>query len=281
MKSLFPLLVVGFLMQLQGCSCVYIEPGHVGVEINRTGGGVKDEPLGTGYHFPALVSTTIEEYPIFMQTVVFDKAGNDAEEINVTTIESQTISFDVSLSFELDPKKVPALYKQFRKSIEKVTHTYVRQTVRDAMQETAGQMHILDVLGAKKSVLRENVEAKLKTQLEPYGFIIKQFTINESRAPQSMVAAIEAKNAMEQEALKAQNEMKKKEYEGQQKVISAKAEAEAITAVATAQAEANKILAKSVTPELVQYEAVKKWNGTMPQATGGMMPFFELGLAAK
>lgn len=54
-----------------------------------------------------------------------------------------------------------------------------------------------------------------------------------------------------------------------EKEIQADAEAKAIKSVADAQAEANKKLAKSLTKELVEYQKVEKWDGKMPQVSGG------------
>lgn len=49
----------------------------------------------------------------------------------------------------------------------------------------------------------------------------------------------------------------------------AKGEAEAVLTRAKAQAEANRILAKSITRELVEYEKIKAWDGKLPQFSAG------------
>jgi prohibitin 2 len=46
---------------------------------------------------------------------------------------------------------------------------------------------------------------------------------------------------------------------------------------AKAQAEANKLLQESLTPLLIQNKSIDKWNGTLPQFTGGgAVPFLNL-----
>lgn len=287
MRSIVMTLFLASIFNTSGCGCMNVDPGHVGVYVDRNAGTVRDEPLGPGYHTYMPVAVDIIEYPIFMQTVVYTKSPHEGsennDEINVTTIESQTIALDVSLSFELDPKKVPKLYQKFRKSITDIAHSYVRQTIRESMQEVVGQMQVIQVLGPQRNVIKDKVTAKLKAELEPYGFLIRQFTINDVRPPASIVKAIEAKSAMEQAALQAQNEQKKKEYEGQQLVITAEAQARAITAGAEAQAKANKLIADSITPTLVNYLAIQKWDlaiqkwdGKLPTSTGAV-PFFNIG----
>ena len=47
----------------------YVEPGHVGILIHRAGGGVDPKPMGPGLHFRNPLLSSIEEYPVFMQTL--------------------------------------------------------------------------------------------------------------------------------------------------------------------------------------------------------------------
>ena len=68
--------------------------------------------------------------------------------------------------------------------------------------------------------------------------------------------AFNEKNAAVQSALKAKNKV-------------AEAEAEALIIAAKAEAEANELLSKSITPEILEMEKYKKWNGEMPKYVGG------------
>ena len=53
--------------------------------------------------------------------------------------------------------------------------------------------------------------------------MVKQFTINEVRAPAEVMAAINTKNVMQQQALTAQNELQKNMYNAQGDSIRARA----------------------------------------------------------
>ena len=123
-------------------------------------------------------------------------------------------------------------------------------------------------------------------------------TLNEVRVSNTIISAIEAKNATYQAALQAEQELAKKEFEAKQKVATAKgdadspqeaargeataiklkaeADAEAIKVKAAAQAEANLTIAKSLTPELIKWQSLLQWDGKLPQVSGGAVPFISL-----
>jgi len=259
---------------------VYINPGNVGIVIHKMGGGVDRTPLGQGLHLRNPITTGVEEYPVFMQTLVLTRGGGEGspnnDEINVNSVEGQPVSLDVSLSFELDPSRAPNLYTTFRTDIVSIQHGYVKQAIRQALQEVLGSEPIADMLGPKKAEVVSRTQQLIAQRLAPYGFLVKQFTINEVRAPAEVMSAINTKNVMQQQALTAQNELQKNMYNAQGDSIRASGRAKAILTEAQAQAEANRLLSASITPTLVQYEMTKKWNGQMPQVTGGATPLLQL-----
>ena len=267
------------LLVLLPTAMTYINPGHVGIVIHRVGGGVDPTPLSPGLHMRNPLTTGIEEYPTFMQTVVLARAAEGIErndEINVNSVEGQPLSLDVSMSFELDPTKVPALYSTFRTDIATIQHTYVKQAIRQSLQEVVGNEEIAAIIGPKKAETTGRVTKLLEQRLSIYGIMVKQFTINELRAPPSVIEAINQKNVMQQQGLTAQNELQKNQFQAQGDSIKAAGRAKAILAEAEAQAKANRLLSESITPVLVQYEMSKRWNGQMPQVTGGAMPMIQL-----
>ena len=263
----------------------YIEPGHVGIVIRRTSGGVDPQPLGPGLHLRNPLTTGIKEYPTFMQTMVLTRGGTESspsnDEINVNSIEGQPLSMDVALSFELRADRVPELYQTFRTDIGAIQRGYIRQAIRQSLQEVIGTEEIAQVLGPKKAEVVTKTQARLQRALDPYGIEVKQFSINETRAPQAVMSAINAKNVMQQQALTAQNELQKNQFQAQGDSIKAAGRAKAILAEAEAQARANELLSRSLTPALVQYEMMKKWNGQMPQVSGGATPFIQLPAPAR
>jgi prohibitin 2 len=258
----------------------YVNPGYVGIKIDKVAGGVEATPLQPGLHFKMPFATEIEEYPVYMQTLVLTKSAGEGsvanDEINVNSVEGQPISIDVSLSFELDPSKTPRLYTTFRTDIVSIQHGFVKQAIRQVLQEVIGSEEIAAILGPKKAETVGRAQRLLTDRLQQYGFVVKQFTLNEIRAPEAVMEAINTKNVMQQQALTAQNELQKNTFQAQGDSIKAAGRAMAILGEARAQAEANRLLSQSITPTLVQYEMAKKWNGQMPQVSSSAIPMIQL-----
>ena len=258
----------------------YVPPGYVGIVIHRAGGGVDAVPLGPGVHARVPFLTGIEEYPIFLKTLILARSPGEGssqnDEINVNSVEGQPLALDVSLSFQLDQAHTPKLYTMFRTDINQITHGFVKQTIRQALQEVVGTEPVADVIGPKKAEVTNRVNTLIAKHLQPLGFDVKQFTINELRAPPAVMEAINQKNVMQQQALTAQNELQKNTFNAQGDSIKAAGQAKAITGLAEAQARANELLARSITPTLVQYQIANKWDGKLPTVSGGAMPMIQL-----
>ena len=226
------------------------------------------------------LTTGVQEYPTFMQTLVLTKAGEGSssnDEINVNSVEGQPLSLDVSMSFELDSRMVPSLYTTFRSDVATIEHTYVKQAIRQALQEIVGNEAIADIIGPKKAEVTKRVQDLVSQRLSQYGIIVKQFTINELRAPPAVIEAINQKNVMQQQSLTAENELQKNKFQAQGDSIKGAGRAKAILAEAEAQAKANILLSQSITPNLVSYEMAKRWDGKMPQVTGSSsMPMIQM-----
>ncbi len=304
-KSLKILIAIGSVLLVGGIAtgCIVfaklekIQPGHIGVSVKKcSGGGVSPEPIPVGYYWRELFCEDVVTYPISMQSLILTKnphegtGGHDNEldqSIVVTSSEGLGIALDIALNFTLDPKQVPAIYAKWRSDIEDISHKYIRQTIREALQLTFAKYTAEELYSTKKEIARTEAEKIIHDRLDSMGFLISQFTINRIEPPAAVIAAINAKVAMVQDAQRSEQEVRKKQAEAAQAVAvaeglakamtaQAEGEAKAITLRAEAQAKANKVLSESVTTTLIEYEKVRKWSGVLPQYTGGGSPMMVL-----
>lgn len=253
-------------------ACTHVDAGHVGVEVSScAGGGVNETPVGVGYHATG-PCTNIVEFPVYQQTLLLARSstegGQTDDSINVTSSEGLPISTDTSLSFTVEESKVPHIYKKYRKDLDHIEQSYMRQAVREAMQETFAKYTAQQLYSDKKEIARSEVQVLLLKKLVGDGFNVTQFTINETRVPAEVLNAIKQKVAMTQQAQQAEQQVRKAEAEGRQRVASAEADATATKMRADAEAYANQKIASSLSQALVQYRLAGKWDGKMSTYAG-------------
>lgn len=281
------------ILTMPGCmSCETVSPGYVGIRVNMYGSdkGVEDLPLETGRVWYNMMTENVYVFPTFLQNKVWAKHDEENDEsITFNTKEGASINTDVAISYSVDRDKVPSIFKRFRKDIDHISDMYIRPKVRDAFNETASKMQAADVIGDKKSELLTVVTKKLRDELGPQGITVDSVSLVgrfrlDPRVEQSINATIEAT----QRAIEAENKVRQSKAEAEQAVaeaegkarsieVDAKARSNAILMQANAKAQANTNLAKSLTPELVRYEALQKWDGTLPKFSGGgAVPFINV-----
>jgi regulator of protease activity HflC (stomatin/prohibitin superfamily) len=261
-----------------------IEPGYVGVSVTKcSGGGVAQTPIPSGIYWRKLFCEDVVEYPISMQNLILQGADG----IVVNSSEGLAVEIDIALNFTLESAKVPTIYSKWRSNIEDISHKYVRQTIREGLQLTFAKYTAEELYSTKKEIGRAEVEKYVVGKLAPEGFLVSQFTVNRIQPPPAVIEAINQKVAMIQQAQRSEQEVRKKQAEAAQKVaeakgladsvkVAAEGEAESIRMRAEAQAKANKVLMESLTPALIEYEKMRKWDGKLPQFTGGGTPLIQM-----
>lgn len=106
--------------------------------------------------------------------------------------------------------------------------------------------------------MKEEIDRNLETRLAAYGVIVDDVSLVDFAFSPEFSKAIEAKQIAEQEAKQAE-------------FIAVKASKEAIGEVnrAKGQAEAQRLQRLTLTPELLQKQAIEKWDGRFPTVMGG------------
>ncbi len=105
-------------------------------------------------------------------------------------------------------------------------------------------------------------------RLTPRFIVVDDFSIVNFDFSDSYERAVEDKQVAQQQALKAENDLRRIQVEAEQRIAQAKAEAEAIRIQSDALQQ---------NQGLIKLEAVKKWNGILPQyMLGNSVPFIEL-----
>lgn len=190
-----------------------IEAGYVGVEINLAGTqrGASDIPVRTGWVFYSPLKTQIIEFPTFVQTVKWTRDLNEGhpvnEEMGFNSKEGMQIFSDVSLSYAIDPAKVPDFYGKYRVTqLESFTHGILRDIVGNSLNEVASTYNVEDIYGVHKADFLQKVQEMVQSKMSPVGVGIQQFGfIGAPRVPEVIAPSITAKARAVQEAERARN----------------------------------------------------------------------------
>lgn len=277
MKKLKYIAIIALVAALGACSKV--PAGNVGVKVYLLGNskGVDTEELSVGRYYIG-INEELYLFPTFTQNYVWTKdpteGSENDESISFQTKEGMVVNADVGISYHIDPKKVSLVFQKYRRGIDEITDTFLRNMVRDALVNEASNMPIENVYGAGKKTLIDKVQSSVASQVKDIGIVIEKiYWIGELRLPPTVTAALNAKIAATQKAQQRENE-----------VAQAKAEAQKSIAIAQGEAESLKLKRSQLSPELielkkleVQEKVIEKWDGNLPTYTGGTIPFVSVG----
>ncbi|WP_101357285.1 prohibitin family protein [Raineya orbicola] len=272
-KIIGALAAVIVIITIISSACKRIDAGHVGLVVKLYGSerGVQDVTEATGWVWYNPFTTQIE-FPTFVQNVVFTRDATEGsrsnEEFRVTTKDGLVVSFDVSMNYRVAPNKAAEIFRKYRKPLEELDKTVMRNYMREAYNKVSGK-YTAEQLYENKIQFQNESEAEIKSFLGREGFVVEQVVLlNELRLPQGVVDNINAKINARQIALKKEQEVAQERAEAQKEVEKAKGYAEAMRIRAEAESEYNRKLAESISPNLIEYEKIKKWNGQTPQYVG-------------
>ncbi len=297
-SALITLAVLVAACVVGSASCTRVDPGHVGIRVKLAGSqrGVQNAPIVTGWVAYNPLTELIVEFPTSVQNIVWTRDTHEGsltdESITFASSEGVSVNADVGLAFHIEPDKAPRLYARFRqRDVMILAHGYVRNVVREAINETASEMPVQEIYGAGKTRLLNESHRKVADRLSADGFVIDQLTFNSAlRLPDNVVAAINRAMEATQNAIQAENRVRQIRAEADQQIAASRGEAEAarqrasgeadaLLIRARAEAQANEIIRLSMTPAVIQYRALERWDGHLPVVNSGQIPMLTMDTA--
>ncbi len=273
-KSKFMLLLVAVVASFMMSSCSKVPTGNVGIKVYLLGGskGVDNEVLGTGRYWIG-VNEELYLFPTFTQNYVWtaseDEGSTSNESIDFQDVDGLKLNADVGITYHLEESKIADLFQKYKKGIKEITDIYLRNMVRDAIVQHSGGLKVDYIYGAGKTELITKVQETVAKQCVDRGIMIdKIYWIGAIRLPQTVESSINAKIQATQKAIEIENKVREENAQAEIKLVQAKAEAESKLIRAEAEAKANRVLSASITPTLVEYKKIEKWNGIQPTVTG-------------
>lgn len=228
--------------------------GERGVKV--TLGRVSPTSYVEGVHFVMPFISSIKNMNVKTQKNFFDTS--------VYTKDIQQARISYVLNYNLQPENA---HKMYREVGINYFDTVVNPVVEGTIKDVIGKWNAQDLVANREKATQE-ILVKLQNHLSPKYINVTDFQMTSIAYSGTFEKAIENKVTAEQEALRAKNKTVQIQEEAKQKLISAEAEAKSMSIRANALTQ-NKAL--------VEYEAVQKWDGKLPEyMMGNSVPFINL-----
>lgn len=257
-KVVFWFLIVVLVLVLAFNSLVIVDAGHRGIVTQL--GAVKPVVLGEGIHVIA---------PFVQDVVLVEVRVQKAEsQQTAASKDLQTVSTSVAVNYHLDPLNANKLYQNVGLAYEE---RVIDPAIAESLKAVTAQ-YTAEELITKRPEVSTKIKETLAQKLATYYVLLDEINLTEFKFGEEYNKAIEQKQVAEQQALKAKLDLQRIEIEAKQKIEQAKAEAESL-----------RLQKQEVTPELIklreieaQIKAIEKWDGKLPNVTGGAVPFVDV-----
>ncbi|MEG5000194.1 prohibitin family protein [Microcoleus sp. B4-D4] len=223
-----------------------VGPGERGVMMRF--GKVQDAILDEGIHPILPIVTSVKTLSVRVQKT-------DAK-ADAASKDLQSITTDLAVNWNVDPAKVNQIFQQIGDE-EQIVSSILSPAISEVLKAATSKKTAEEII-TKRTELKTEIDNSLKKRLEPYGVIVRDVSLINFGFSPEFSKAIEAKQIAEQEAKQAEFTVKKATQDAQAQINRAKG-----------QAEAQRLQRQTLTSEILQQQAIEKWNGQFPTVMGG------------
>lgn len=273
MKKLKSILIL-LLSIIIFVSCSKVPAGNVGIKFYLLGKdkGVSYDVLKPGRYWIG-INKELFLFPTQNQTKIWTadirEGSKNDDDFNFQSKEGLKLSASVSIEYRVKPEDVPRIFETYKTGLLEVTNKVLRNSLRDAFNMASSTRTAERIYGEGKIGFMNSVDSIAKMEAIERGItIVDVFLIGNIIVPETITLALNAKMEATQKAQQRENELRQTEAEAKKVIAEAEGRAIALLAVAEAEAKANRIISRSLTPSLIEYEKLKKWDGRVPMVTG-------------
>jgi regulator of protease activity HflC (stomatin/prohibitin superfamily) len=224
---------------------VIVNAGERGVLMQF--GKVQEQVLGEGLH---VILPTV--YSVKKLSVRVQKQESSAE---ASSKDLQDVFTDVALNWHIIPEEANAIFQQIGDEKE-VVDRIIAPAVEEVLKAVIAKYTAEEII-TKRGEVKAAVDEYLTLRLLTYHIAVDDISLVHVHFSQRFSDAVEAKQIAEQEAKR-----------GEFLALKAVKEAEAKVNLAKGEAEVQRLLQDNLTPELLERQAIEKWDGKLPLIVG-------------
>lgn len=286
-KSFKQFSLFAVIVTLMLTSCTRFSPTEAGFFVKNSGSyrGVDSIPLQTGWNFYMPGVSSPISIPTTINHVVWSEDNQEGskpdQQINVSCMGGSGFKIDVGLNFRVNPAKASKIWLKYKTdNVESITETFLRNSVRGAMQDVSGYMTVDSLLNSLPGY-EAAVRRKIDSVFTKEGFVLDNFNVLSRPRPidPELEKAINAKIQAKQNAERVKMEEQSSIAQANKDI--AKAKGDSASAVIRASGEARAISLKqqalSSSPQYVELMKAEKWDGKLPTyMLSGVTPFMSI-----
>jgi prohibitin 2 len=248
-------IVAVVVLSVAGCGIKVVDTGQRGIKTRF--GEVVSESLPEGIYFFNPVTSAIVEMDTRLQRIDGETAAY--------TRDVQQADIKYTLNYRLQQNAAHIIYRDVGRDWEQ---KLIPQVVLGTLKEVVGKWDAVDLIANRDKAATTAFDS-IRAILGERNVEVTRFEVTDISYTTEFETSVEQKVIAQQKAIEEQNRTKQIEEQARQKVLSAEAEAKSIQIRAQA-------LERNA--KLVEWEAVQKWNGVLPQymLSGGATPFINL-----
>ena len=266
------ILAVVAMTSLTGCY-ERVEPGNVGIIVNRLGDekGVDQGVKGVGRYWIGW-NEDLYTFPTFKQMKTYDGI------FTFQMSDGTTIGYHIGVAYKVNPTKVATVFQTYRKGVDEITDSDLQQKIADSLNRLASRMTTDKFIDGGKSDLLTEALSMIQAEMTPVGIeVISLSYVGKPEYPPTVIASINAKVTANQVTLQREQEIKQSEAEAEKERAKARGESDSARIRAQGEADAIKLRGEALAanPNVIQLDAIAKWNGVMPttMVPGASVPF--------
>jgi regulator of protease activity HflC (stomatin/prohibitin superfamily) len=236
--------------------------------VMTTFGDARDALYEPGLHFRWPIAQTMHLMNVQIQ--------NGEGEGDAASKDLQSVHTKVAINYHLQPQFAVDAFKNVGPSINILAERIILPATHESVKAVTARFTAEELI-TRRTEVRDAIAVLLKEKMSRHGLMLDEFNLINFAFSKSFADAIENKVKAEQQKQQAERDLQRLQVEAQQKVVGAKAEAESLA-----------LQRMQITPELLSLRrieneraAIAKWDGKLPQVSGGATPFINLERAAK
>src|SRR6185312_5936353 len=249
-KTLRPAVIIGgaviIALLIIGGVFVQIGPGQRGVLM--TFGAVHDGVLDPGLHLKLPFAQSVVRMDVQVQ-------NSQAQETSAS-LDLQNVSTTVATNWHILPADAEWVYQHIGSESDLIDKI-IRPAISNSVKAVTAHYNAEDLIIHRDEV-RSQIQTQITSELQPYRVVIDSVNITDFHFSEQFADAIERKQIAQQRAFQAKYELQQAKVLAQQRVVEAQA-----------QSQAQQLLQQTLTPELIQQQAITKWDGRLPTVVGG------------